>query len=87
MSEKIKIDIHTDSNYAILCATTYGKKCARKNWPNTIPNVDLVKIIYTKFQQHDNVSLEHVMAHTNKQDAHSLGNAKADMLARKGMEM
>ena len=30
LSEKIKIVIHTDSNYAILCATTYGEKCARK---------------------------------------------------------
>ena len=85
--KKEKIVIHTDSNYAILCATSYGKKCAKKNWPSSIPNASLVKTIYEKFQQHPNISLKHVMAHTNKQDVHSLGNAKADSLARRGMEM
>jgi ribonuclease HI len=86
LSENVKIVIHTDSNYAILCASSYGKKCAEKNWPSSIPNVELVKTIYTKFQNHKNVSLQYVKAHTNRQDVHSLGNARADMLAREAMK-
>jgi len=86
LSENVKIVIHTDSNYAILCASTYGKKCAEKNWPTSIPNVELVKNVYTKFEKYENVFLQHVKAHTNKQDVHSLGNAKADMLARQAMK-
>ena len=87
LKENVQIVIHTDSNYAILCATSYGEKCANKNWPSSIPNIELIKIIYNKFQKHNNVLIQHVRAHTNRQDVHSLGNRKADMLARQAMEM
>ena len=29
-----EIKIYTDSTYAIKCCTTYGEKCARKDWVN-----------------------------------------------------
>lgn len=76
----IKTGIYTDSQYAILCCTTYGEKCKKKKWDATIPNVDLVKEGY-ELCQGSNASLIHVTAHTLKCDIHSNGNREADKLA------
>lgn len=79
--------IYTDSNYAILCCTTYGKKCQANMWKNpnhktkTIPNVELVKKAYTLTQMHPHISFEYIKAHTNLEDIHSMGNQQADRLA------
>ena len=76
-----KVGIYTDSQYAILCCTTYGEKCRKKKWDALIPNVDLVREAYTAMQAHPNVTLVHVNAHTLKCDEHSNGNREADLLA------
>ena len=76
-----EITIFSDSEYAIRCCTSYGKKCA-KNWDKQdIPNKDLVRHAYELYCELPNVSFIHVDAHTGKQDEYSLGNAEADKLA------
>jgi ribonuclease HI len=76
-----KIGIYTDSQYAILCCTSYGEKCSKKKWPD-IPNLELVKEGYTLLQDRKNITLVHVTAHTLKCDVHSIGNREADLLAK-----
>lgn len=75
------ICIVTDSEYVIKCCTTYGAKCKIDNWKKDIPNKDLVKTLFTAFDNYSNLSLMHIDAHTGKQDVHSLGNEEADKLA------
>lgn len=74
------ITIVSDSRYAILCATSYGKKCSKNNFID-IPNSNLVKTLYNLYNDKINVKFMHVMAHTNSSDIHSIGNKYADMLA------
>lgn len=76
-----RIGLYTDSQYGILCCTTYGEKCKKKKWDSSILNVDLVKEAYTLLQEKSNVKLIHVNAHTLKCDEHSIGNREADKLA------
>ena len=80
VSEYNKIGIYTDSKYSMLCAKSYGEKCAKKGWPSDIPNVELVKELYTLVKQR-NITLIHVAAHTTNDDVHSVGNREADRLA------
>lgn len=75
------IVIGTDSDYAIKCATTFGKQCAQQNWSKDIPNKELVQSLFELYTAHDNVSLLHIKAHTSDQDIHSVGNFHADRLA------
>lgn len=78
-----QVNLYTDSEYVIKCATTYGDKLDKKNWifDKEPPNLNLVKKAYTYFKNLPNVNLIHIEAHTNKDDIHSKGNAKADELA------
>lgn len=73
--------IGTDSDYAIKCATTYGKSCSDENWSKEIPNKELVQSLFELYNKYENVSLLHIKAHTNNQDIHSIGNSHADRLA------
>jgi ribonuclease HI len=75
-----RIGIVSDSEYAIRCVTSYGKKCEEKGWPD-IPNRDLVKQLYQLYKGISNVKFFHIMAHTEKTDSHSVGNDGADRLA------
>ena len=81
IKNNLNICIVTDSEYVIKCCTTYGKKCKLDNWKKDIPNKDLVKTLFTAFDNYSNLSLMHIDAHTGKQDVHSLGNEEADKLA------
>jgi ribonuclease HI len=77
--------IVTDSEYAIKCATTYGKKLEASNWlttPKKIepPNVELVKEIYRLTNKYS-IQYLHIDAHTGNKDRHSIGNENADLLA------
>lgn len=74
------ICIVSDSEYAIRCVTTYGKRCYSEGWIKDIPNKDLVKETFNLYKD-SNVRFLHIKAHTGKQDVHSLGNDKADELA------
>jgi ribonuclease HI len=77
--------IVTDSEYAIKCATNYGKKLEANGWLTTTkketpPNVELVKEIYRLTNKY-NIQYQHVDAHTGLKDRHSIGNENADLLA------
>lgn len=76
-----KITIVTDSKYALLCITTYGAKCCKKNWNVNIPNKDLVRLAYELYKDSSNIRFIHVNSHTKNTDVHSLGNKNADKLA------
>jgi len=77
----INIAIISDSEYAIKCLTSYGKKCQDKDWLLDIPNKELVKTVYELYKDKPNVTFIHIEAHTNKTDIHSIGNENADRLA------
>lgn len=77
-----KIVIVSDSEYAIKCVTSYGKKCYNKNWNINIPNKELVKTAYELYNDKLNIQFLHIKAHTNNNDIHSIGNYNADILAK-----
>ena len=89
MAQK-SIEIYSDSQYAIRCATSYGEKLSKKGWKSKgskpIPNMELVKTIFNLYNPYSNVSFHHVRAHTNKNDEHSLGNAEADRIANEAVQ-
>jgi ribonuclease HI len=76
-----QITIFSDSEYAIRCCTTYGKKCVNRWDTLDIPNKDLVRHGYELYCELPNVNFVHVDAHTGKQDVNSKWNAEADKLA------
>jgi ribonuclease HI len=76
-----KIGIVSDSEYAIRCVTSYGKKCEEAGWKKDIPNKEIVKNVYDLYKDKSNVQFIHIMAHTGKTDIHSIGNDGADKLA------
>lgn len=76
-----QIAIVSDSEYAIKCATSYGKKCHEKNWNVDIPNKELVKCIYETYKDFEKIKFLHIKAHTHNSDIHSIGNYNADKLA------
>ena len=77
----------SDSKYAIRCATTYGEKCEKNNWKKDIPNKELVKEAYYLFKDNKYITFKHIMAHTKNTDIHSIGNSRADELARQALEI
>tara|TARA_Y100000389_G_scaffold156008_1_gene156798 strand:- start:1439 stop:2263 length:825 start_codon:yes stop_codon:yes gene_type:complete len=83
--KNVQINIYTDSEYVIKCASNYGEKLSINNWKTSNnknpPNVELVKKAHELFKDLFNVKLIHINAHTNKQDIHSIGNKMADKLA------
>jgi len=82
---KKNITIISDSEYAIKCATSYGEKQYNKNYIYNIPNKELVKLIYETYKDISNVHFQHIKAHTNNDDIHSIGNMYADKLANKAI--
>lgn len=77
-----KIEIVTDSEYAIKCVYSYGEKCNKKGWENIdIPNKDLVKLVFEMFNGNSNIQFSHIRAHTGQTDVHSMNNDYADKLA------
>ena len=77
-----RVAICTDSEYAIRCATTYGRRCNAKGWKDDIPNKPLVQQIYTLYDTHKTqAQLVHIRAHTGQTDVFSVGNENADRLA------
>jgi|UniRef100_A0A6C0JV22 ribonuclease HI len=83
------INVYTDSEYVIKCASNYGEKLERNNWKTSNnkdpPNVELVKKAHNLFKNLFNVRLIHINSHTNKQDIHSIGNEMADKLANEAI--
>ena len=88
IKEGKKIEIYTDSKYAIRCINEFGKNNVDINWKEDIPNKSLVKSCYLLFTEsksiNPNLKVLHVKGHSGDQDFHSLNNEKADLLARSG---
>jgi len=80
-----KIGIVSDSEYAIRCVTTYGKKCDENHWKKDIPNKELVKKAYELYKNRPTITFLHIMSHTGNADIHSIGNDMADKLANKAI--
>jgi ribonuclease HI len=81
-----KIAIYTDSEYVIKCLSSYGDKLKKNDWKTSTdkkpPNVELVKKAYGFYNTYKKfIKLNHVDAHTNNTDEHSIGNKGADLLA------
>tara|TARA_Y100001958_G_C21236739_1_gene563333 strand:- start:2136 stop:3173 length:1038 start_codon:yes stop_codon:yes gene_type:complete len=81
IERKEPIVICTDSKYGMRSCTTYGAKLASNGWTEKKPNLELVKKAYNIYRNKYNVTFKHIMAHTGKQDRHSIGNDGADRLA------
>ena len=78
------IVIYTDSEYVVKCCTSFGVKCEKDNWTKKkgeIPNVELVKEVYSLYKKYENVQVKWIRAHTNNDDELSKGNEGADRLA------
>jgi ribonuclease HI len=83
-AQQAVVTIHSDSTYAINCCQAYGERAMQAGFPTSIPNVQLIKAAMTLLRSSpDSVTLKHVRAHTERSDAHSLGNAEADRLAKR----
>ena len=85
-------NIYSDSLYAINCCTTWIKTWIKNNWKKAdggvILNLDLIKEIYNEYNKcKDKVKINHVLAHTGKTDAKSIGNDNADRLSKEGAKM
>ena len=88
IENKKRINIYSDSIYAIRCCGEYGLKMYKKQWKTKdklIPNHELVKEAFNLFNNKINIKLIHVKAHTERLDELSIGNAEADRLANEGI--
>lgn len=81
-----RIIIYTDSLYSINCITKWVNGWIKNGWLDKkkypIKNKDIIESIYNIYIKHSTIEFNHVIAHTNNNDIHSIGNAKADELAR-----
>ena len=80
---KNKIHLYTDSKYSIDCVTRWYEKWLKCNKLDR-PNINIITSIYNNIQDLD-IRFYHVFSHSKKNDKHSIGNNKADSLARKSV--
>ena len=80
--------IYTDSEYVLRCCTSYGLKCEKNNWEKSggIPNVELIKSLYSLYNRYNNVQIQWLREHTKNKDKLSIGNEGADNLAKKALQ-
>ena len=81
------IRIHTDSEYAINCVTKWSSTWKRSGWRKAggepVLHRDILEPLCDAWGALRGVAfLSHVAAHTGRQDQISLGNERADALAR-----
>tara|TARA_Y100001970_G_scaffold286204_1_gene407816 strand:+ start:2221 stop:2823 length:603 start_codon:yes stop_codon:yes gene_type:complete len=89
IEQEKNVIIYTDSEYVIKCCTSYGEKCEKKNWKKKkgeIPNVELIKSLYSLYNRYNNVQIHWIRAHTKNKDKLSIGNEGADHLAKKALQ-
>ncbi len=83
------INIYTDSMYSINCITKWVKGWKKNGWKDSkkkdVKNKDLIDNIDKIYSKYNHIHFNHVEAHTNKTDIHSIGNDKADKLARNSL--
>lgn len=76
-----EIVIYTDSKYSINCIEVWYINWKKKNELNNKKNIDIIEKIYPLYIK-NKVKFKHIYSHTNLTDTHSIGNFKADKLAR-----
>jgi ribonuclease HI len=79
--------IYTDSEYAINCLTRWGPGWARAGWRKAdggpVLHRDLIEPLLDAWHSlRGKAQIAHVRAHTGRMDNISMGNARADELAR-----
>ena len=83
---KKNITIYTDSQYSIDCYTKWSSEWKKNKWKkkdNSIPeNINIIKKGYDLLLGNKNITLKHIKAHTGFSDRLSIGNDKADNLAK-----
>lgn len=83
------IVIHTDSEYSLNSCTKWVNGWMKNGWRtkegNAVKNRTLIHRINKNLTDFSKISLCHVRAHTNKNDAHSIGNREADRLAKESL--
>jgi len=79
--------LFTDSEYALRVIYTFDKTYGTRIKKNKeIPNLSLVLELHNLYETYkSNINIYHIDAHTGKTDIHSLGNEKADELAKQGI--
>jgi len=79
---KINLPIHlyTDSSYCLKILIEWYEKWVRNDLLKGKKNLDLIKDTYDIYKTM-NVNIQHIKAHTRKNDEHSYGNRMADQLA------
>jgi len=80
-----RVIVFTDSEYAIKCFTSYGRRLYNCGFitRESVPNLELIKEGFSKVKP--NISFQHIRSHTGKQDPDSLANEEADKLANKAI--
>tara|TARA_B100001093_G_C26478286_1_gene863701 strand:- start:218 stop:784 length:567 start_codon:yes stop_codon:yes gene_type:complete len=78
------INIYTDSMYSKNCIEKWYPSWVKKNIVDTKKNYKLISEIYNLYSSlndHNNIKLIYIKAHTGLQDENSIGNEMADKLA------
>ena len=90
LSDYTTINIYTDSMYSINCLTkwinVWLKNGGLDKKKRPVKNKDLIYPIHNILSKNQHIHLIHVEAHTNNTDIHSIGNDKADKLARDSLK-
>jgi ribonuclease HI len=80
-----KLRIKTDSKYSINCVTNWAIVWKKNGWMTTkktpVENKKYIELIYGYSNKYG-IKYEHVRAHTKKKDPDSIGNDRADCLAK-----
>lgn len=76
--------IFTDSSYCFNIFNSWAKNWARNGWTRgmkkqPIENLDIIKLIFSKLVEHNNIRIDKVRGHSSV-----AGNLLADELAKKG---
>ena len=74
--------------YSINCITKWVKGWKKNGWKDSkkdVKNKDLIDNIDKIYSKYNHIHFNHVEAHTNKTDIHSICNDKADKLARNSL--
>ena len=89
LKENKRIEIYSDSIYAVNSVRVYGSAFEIIKWKTDIPNKELIKNTYDLYKEYigKNVFLKYIKAHTNKKDIHSIGNYNADRLANSAINL
>jgi ribonuclease HI len=84
-------EIHSDSEYVINSLLKWMSGWIKNNWISSkgkpIKHIELQKRMASAYNRHKRqIKVTHVTSHTGQRDVHSIGNDKADALAKLGSQ-